>query len=349
MRYFKKSTITAASALVLGSGLFLAQDFQLRTKVNLVVVPTTVRDGNGSLVPGLTQEDFEILEDGKPQTISNFSTDPQPLSAAIVVDTDMSGAELHRMLFVMETLTHAFKENDEAATYRFDHLVTKLSDFTSDSLALNNSFESVASIAESKPQDSETGTAVGPSSFRWIINRTQIGTNGAPPVASAPSTAPASANSPRPAPPSRVLHDAIFQAATDLERRKNSNRKILVLISDGVASGTNAHSQGETVSRLFQDGVQVYAVSPEPKILEHMTLLNSYAKATGGSVFEGASEQGMATSFGKLVDQARYQYMLGYVSSNEVSGKRPVVRKLDVKVHEKKLQVIHRQNYVQYP
>src|SRR5438105_4255621 len=94
----RKSIVAVAGALLVSSALFLGQDFQLRTKVNLVVVPTTVRDGNGSPVTGLTQDDFEILEDGKPQTISNFSTDPQPLSAAIVVDTDLSGSELRRLL-----------------------------------------------------------------------------------------------------------------------------------------------------------------------------------------------------------------------------------------------------------
>ena len=49
--------------LGLSSGLFLGQDFQLRTKVDLVVDSVSVRDGNGSLVPNLKQEDFTALED----------------------------------------------------------------------------------------------------------------------------------------------------------------------------------------------------------------------------------------------------------------------------------------------
>src|SRR5215212_5380183 len=50
---------------------------------NLVVVDVTVRDKAGKLIEGLTQKDFTLLEDGKPQTIKVFeferlSTDPAP-------------------------------------------------------------------------------------------------------------------------------------------------------------------------------------------------------------------------------------------------------------------------------
>jgi VWFA-related protein len=40
-----------------------------RTATWLVEVPVIVRDGKGAFVPGLTIEDFEIAEDGRPQTI----------------------------------------------------------------------------------------------------------------------------------------------------------------------------------------------------------------------------------------------------------------------------------------
>ncbi len=39
---------------------------------NLVIVDANVRDRSGKVVPGLTKNDFTILEDGKPQTISVF-------------------------------------------------------------------------------------------------------------------------------------------------------------------------------------------------------------------------------------------------------------------------------------
>ena len=139
----KTIVLPCIAILLLCAALFLGQDFQLHTKVDLVVVPVSVRAGDGSLLPNLTQNDFTILEDGKPQTISNFSTEPQPLSAAIIVDTGLGGGELRRLDLVAGKFINAFKESDEVASYRYDHLVTKLCDFTNNPQILAKSFDSV--------------------------------------------------------------------------------------------------------------------------------------------------------------------------------------------------------------
>ena len=79
---------------------------QIRTQVDLVVVPVTVKDSKGKLVTGLTKEDFTIREDKKLQSITNFSIDPQPLSAAIVVDDGMNGNQLRRLYTVLALRLH---------------------------------------------------------------------------------------------------------------------------------------------------------------------------------------------------------------------------------------------------
>jgi VWFA-related protein len=48
-------------------------DDVIRVNVNLVQVDAVVADAHGKLVEDLTKEDFEILQDGKPQSITNFS------------------------------------------------------------------------------------------------------------------------------------------------------------------------------------------------------------------------------------------------------------------------------------
>ena len=57
-------------------GPALAQQPQqptFKVSVNVVDVDVTVKDVQGNFVTGLAAEDFEVFEDGKPQTIQTFS------------------------------------------------------------------------------------------------------------------------------------------------------------------------------------------------------------------------------------------------------------------------------------
>jgi len=46
--------------------------FRFKVTTNLVLVNVVVRDKQGNLVRGMTKDDFQLLEDGKPQTIADF-------------------------------------------------------------------------------------------------------------------------------------------------------------------------------------------------------------------------------------------------------------------------------------
>ena len=73
------------------------QDYPIRTRVDLVVVPVTVKGSGGRLITGLTQDDFIVLEDGRKQIITNFTADPVPLSAAVLVDTGLTPGSLSKV------------------------------------------------------------------------------------------------------------------------------------------------------------------------------------------------------------------------------------------------------------
>ena len=82
-------------ALPLGAAGLHAQqqeaDTVFSTDVKVVSVLATVLDKQGHLIHDLTKEDFQVLENGRPQNIKYFSRDSElPLTIGLMVDTSMS-------------------------------------------------------------------------------------------------------------------------------------------------------------------------------------------------------------------------------------------------------------------
>ena len=65
----------------------------LKVNVNIVQIFFNVKDKKGALIPSLTKDDFEIAEDGKPQTIKYFAAESDlPLTLGILIDA--SGSQM---------------------------------------------------------------------------------------------------------------------------------------------------------------------------------------------------------------------------------------------------------------
>ena len=91
--------LIAAFLVVAGSISVLAgQQPTFRSSVRTVPVYATAVDASGRLVADLTQDDFEILDNGKPVPISSFSNDPQPFNVVVMLDTSASMTEHLKLL-----------------------------------------------------------------------------------------------------------------------------------------------------------------------------------------------------------------------------------------------------------
>jgi len=86
MRLALVAVATATLALANAS----AQQPVFKAGVELVDVAATVTDGDGRFISGLTQDDFAISEDGKPQEIVSFSSERVPVSLAMLLDVSSS-------------------------------------------------------------------------------------------------------------------------------------------------------------------------------------------------------------------------------------------------------------------
>src|SRR5262245_61114380 len=84
------SVRAALVAIVVGSTCVAPSAQTYRARTTSVPVYATVTKAGGALVPYLTVEDFEVLDNGKPQAIDVFSSDVQPLSVVVMLDTSAS-------------------------------------------------------------------------------------------------------------------------------------------------------------------------------------------------------------------------------------------------------------------
>jgi Ca-activated chloride channel family protein len=107
----------------------------LKVDVKLVNVFVTVTDEHGAPVGGLKREDFTLLEDGKPQTISVFDKESAlPLSIVLDIDTSLSTRkDLPLELSSARRFAHAIlRPVDAISLYGFSEIVSEVVPFTSD-------------------------------------------------------------------------------------------------------------------------------------------------------------------------------------------------------------------------
>jgi Ca-activated chloride channel family protein len=124
-----------AGALAQQQGQSSGQGFSFRTSVELINVTATVTDAQGRFVSGLKAEDFEVYEDGKLQTISQFDSERVPVSLGIALDTSgsMAGDKIAAALSAVNRFLYdLLGEQDEVFLYRFDGRVSLVSSWTED-------------------------------------------------------------------------------------------------------------------------------------------------------------------------------------------------------------------------
>src|SRR5919198_388218 len=111
-----------------------ARPGQFSSGVNLVEVYAAVVDHDGRPVTGLNRDDFTVLEDGRPQTLSAFAEGDFPLSVALAVDHSfsMAGRELTSAREAARTFLSALGAGDQAMIVGIGSEIETLAPLSSD-------------------------------------------------------------------------------------------------------------------------------------------------------------------------------------------------------------------------
>jgi VWFA-related protein len=260
-----------------------------KAEVNVVNLFFNVKDKHGMLIPNLTKDDFQVFEDGKPQTIKYFSAESnQPLTLGIMIDTSASQT---RVLTIEQESCAAFlhqvlRQKDLAFVINFDTDVNLDQDFTNNVRDLTRALNKMQINA---------GMGGGPP-----------GLGGGP----IPTT-----------PRGTLLYDAIYLAAD--EKLKNEvGRKAMIIFTDGEDQGSRLKIRDAIEAAQKADAICYVILIADRGFYGGFGYSGDYemkklAEQTGGRVIEvGNKQDKLHQAFEQIQNELRSQYNIGYSPTN---------------------------------
>jgi len=305
----------------------------IRIPVNQVIVPVTVKDGGGRLVPDLRRDEFRIFEDNVEQKIASFIADPLPISMVMLIDNDLNSRDAKQVGESLRAIVAGLSLNDEAWVCRFDQRFHPGKGFISDQDKL---------LTELKRTHLDDEPSAGPSSPA-ISNGPSI--NGHSATGDAPNMTGPTLN--LKGQPTKALDDAVYAAAQLLKDRdpERQRRKIIFLISDGVNGlKFNVNNYDTVLKELLRYNISVYGVGVGGAFFERrFERLSKYAHDTGGDVYYGLKSRAMEELYKRVTEEARNQYTLAYAPSGTDRGAD--YHSIEIRVRREGLTILAREGY----
>jgi len=131
-----------------------AEPFRISVNVSLVVLPATVTDRQGGFVSNLGAKNFEVYENGRPQTIQLFRSEDIPVTVGLVVDQSTSmRPKLAEVIAAARAFVRSSNPDDEMFIVNFNEKVTL---GLPDSVRFTNNAVLLANAIDSRPAGGQT-------------------------------------------------------------------------------------------------------------------------------------------------------------------------------------------------
>ena len=275
--------------------------------VELVNVLCVVRDKKGTYSKDLNKDDFEILENGKPQNIKLFARETDaPLRVALLIDTSGSVSmvldeekEAARLFF-----QDVIRQGDMALLGSFASRTVIWQELTGNKKFLEDAIDHTGDyVSEGKLRSSQRGGGT-------------------------------------------VLFDAVNMVALK-KLKTIRGRKVMVLLTDGLDNGSISTAETAYKEALAADTViYAIHYSPETEshgMSEGLRALRKLTEPTGGRTFQVDAKHPLKDAFKAIEDDMRNQYAIGYKPLNEATD--GTFRKLEVKIRQPGLKAQTRSGY----
>jgi VWFA-related protein len=309
------------------------------TTVKVVNLFATVRNKQGQVVKDLAQDDFLLDEDGRPQTIRYFSRETDlPLTLGLLVDT--SGSQ-RNVLPEERSASYRFLEKvmredkDMAFVIHFDFEVELLQDLTNSRPTLRQALDQLE--MGQRRQLNQRGQGGG--GYPGGRGRNRGGRAGG----------------------GTDLYDAVFLGADEI-MRKQKGRKALIILSDGVDTGSKLNLSAAVESAQRADTLVYAILFSDPDAYggfggfgrggrggmdrpDGKQVLQQISRETGGRFFEVSRRLPIDKVYEELEEELRSQYSIGYTSDSQETAKE--YRHIHLTTKQKTLIVQTREGY--YP
>ncbi len=308
---------------------------RIRVPVNQVVVPVTVKDNSGRLVPDLRRDEFRIFEDNVEQKIVFFSAEAVPLSMVLLIDNDLKSKDARQVTDSLASVIAGMSATDEAFVCRFDQFFHQGHGFISDQDKLLTEIKRTR--LDEEPSVSSPGA---PLSEGPVING-HSSTGDSPNIAGPMLTIKGQ--------PTKALDDAVYAAAQLLKDRDRDpdrrRRKLILLISDGVNNPkVNTNNYDVTIKDLLRYNIAVYGVGVGSAVFNRrFERLAKYARDSGGDVYYALKRKDMEELYSRVTEEARNQYTLAYSHSGTDGEEK--YHAIEVRVRREGLTILTREGY----
>lgn len=339
-------TIAGCLALALAAQ---EKDATFSTDVKVVNVFATVRDKQGRIVQNLGKEDFSLTEGGVDQAIRYFSREVDlPLTIGLLVDTSGSqrsvlGEERSASFKFLDQVLKT--DRDQTFVIHFDFETELLQDLTSSRAALQRALEQLELPANQRMNRGGGGGGGPRPGGIPGISFPGGGRRGRGPMPGGGRTVRGFGGG------GTTLYDAVLLASDEIMRRQ-SGRKTLIVLSDGVDAGSKT-TLTDAIEAAQRADTLVYSIlftgdKPDPRFARYQVngkdVLQRLAHETGGSFYEVGKKLTIDQIYERLQEELRNQYSLGYSPG---AGSASEFRRIKVATKRKDLAVQAREGY--YP
>src|SRR5215471_7570220 len=295
-----------------------------KTRSDLVQLFFNVKDKKGGLIADLPKDNFEILENGKPQNIKFFTANSNlPLTLGMMIDSSGSQQNVLDMEKSVggEFLDEILTPKDQAFVISFDVSVELLHDFTSNVHAL-----------------------------KAALNKAKINTGGAD-----CGGIPGMGGGPVPCigkQKGTLLYDAVSLASHD-EMGQQVDRKAMILLTDGQDYGSQ-YTIKDAIEAAQKADTILYVLLVADRNAYGFgeyggdSAMKKMTAETGGRVIDvGSKPEKLKAAFDQIAKELRSQYNIGYVPIN--TAKDGSFRKVEIRCKQEGTKVQARTGYYAVP